>query len=189
MTTLGGFTGIPRDLLQMFGAMVPTDAGQFYRTNLPRFAVEDSATALVTAKATSARIFLGAGDLVTNLSVIVGATAGVSHTASWLALFDPVGNLLGQTADETTTVWGASAVKTRALTSPVRTSRTGLHYVGIMVAASTVPSLIGHTCSRPVLVSEPNLGELTTSAGLTGTAPATRPASAFQAFTPLVVVS
>jgi hypothetical protein len=186
---LGGFTGIPRDLLQMFGAMVPTDSGQFYRTNLPRFAVEDSATALVTARATSARIFLGAGDLVTNLSVIVGATAAVTPTASWLALFDPVGNLLGQTVDETTTVWAASTVKTRPLTTAVRTTRTGLHYVAVMVAAGTVPSLIGHTCSRPVLASEPNLAELTTAAGLTGVAPATRPASAFQAYTPLVVVS
>jgi hypothetical protein len=173
----------------MFGAMVPTDAGQFYRTNLPRFAVEDSATALTAGKATSARIFLGAGDLVTNLSVITGATTGASQTASWLALYDPAGNLLGQTTDETTTTWGAGIVKTRPLTSAVRTTRTGLHYVAVMVAGTTVPSLIGSTCSRPVLTSDQNLAELTTAGSLTGTAPATRPASAFQAFTPLVVVS
>lgn len=189
MTTLGGFSGNVRDAMQMFSAQVPSDPNQFYRTNLPRFGVEDGSSALTSAKATSARIFLGAGDLVTNLSVIVGATAGASQTASWLALFDPAGNLLGQTADETTTAWGANAVKTRALTSPVRAARTGLHYVAIMVAGSTVPSLLGHTCSKPVLTSDVNLAEITSSAGLTGTAPSTRPASVFQAFTPLVVVS
>lgn len=189
MTQLGGFNGNVRDALQMFSAQVPSDPNQFYRTNLPRFAVEDSASALTSAKATSARVFLGAGDPVTNLSVITGATAGASQTASWLALFDPAGNLLGQTADETTTAWGASAVKTRALTTAIRAPRTGLYYVAIMVAGTTVPSLIGHTCSRPVLTSDVNLGEITSSAGLTGTAPSTRPASVFQAFTPIVVVS
>lgn len=189
MTQLGGYTGNVRDALQAFAAQVPSDPNVFWRTNLSRFAVEDSATALVTAKGTSSRIYLGAGDTITSLSCIVGATASVTPTASWLALFDPAGLLLGQTVDETTTVWAASTVKTRALTTAVRINRTGLHYVVVMVAAGTVPSLIGHTCSRPVLASEVNLGELTNAAGLTGTAPATRPASAFQAFTPLVVAS
>jgi hypothetical protein len=189
VTQLGGFTGNVRDALQVFAAMVPSDPNVFWRTNLPRFAVEDGAAALVTARGTSSRIYLGAGDTVTSLSVIVGATASVTPTASWLALYDPAGLLLGQTADETTTVWAASTVKTRPLTAPVRINRTGLHYVVVMVAAATVPSLIGATCSRGVLASEVSPGELTNAAGLTGTAPATRPASAFQAFTPLVVAS
>lgn len=189
MTQLGGFSGNVRDAMQLFSAQVPQDPNVFYRTNLPRFGIEDGTAALVAGKATSARIFLGAGDPVTNLSVITGATTGASQTASWLALYDPAGNLLGQTTDETTTTWGANAVKTRALTTAIRAPRTGLYYVTVMVAGTTVPSLLGHTCSRPVLTSDANLAEITSAGSLTGTAPSTRPASVFQAFTPLVVVS
>lgn len=89
-------------------------------------------------------IQLPAGLKVTNIAFCSGTTAGATLTHQWFCLADASLKVLCVTADDTSTAWAASTVKTLAVTSgPFVTTYTGLYYVGIMVAATTVPTIQG----------------------------------------------
>ncbi|MEO7102873.1 MAG: hypothetical protein ABI119_06005 [Gemmatimonadaceae bacterium] len=89
-------------------------------------------------------IQLPAGLPVTNIAFCSGTTAGATLTHQWFVLTDSALKVLCVTGDDTTTAWAASTVKTLAVTSgPYRTLYTGLYYVGIMVSATTVPTIQG----------------------------------------------
>jgi alpha-D-ribose 1-methylphosphonate 5-triphosphate synthase subunit PhnH len=115
---LGAFRGIPRDemgWLQTAGRPDPTQV--FYRANLPRMGLDDIAAALTTQVMTSVPLWLNAGDVVTNLSFLSGATAANTPTNWWFALYSTAATpaLLAQTADQTTGAWAADTWKTVAL--------------------------------------------------------------------------
>lgn len=188
MSELGGFIGNPRDALAYLNPALAPDATAFHRRNLPRLPIDDRLDALATGVLTSVPISLQAGDTVTSLSFVAGATAGATMTHWWLALYDPTGALLGQSADQTSGAIPAGAVKTLALTAPVKIPKTGTYRVGIMVAATTVPSLLGCVAAPAVIAGEPVLAEASGSA-LTTTAPATIASPAAQRALPLVYVS
>jgi hypothetical protein len=138
---------------------------------------------------TSVPIYLQAGDTVTNLTFISGATAAGTPTNYFFALYNPAGTpLLGQTADQLTAAWAADTVKTLALATPVKITASGLYLVAIMVTATTVPTLVGVSAAKPFLTGEVNLAQ-TSGSALTATAPATVASPAFQRATPLVVAT
>lgn len=86
MTTLGLFRGVIRDALGHLNATPDVDPTQtFYRRNLARIGLDDRADALTTQVMTSVPIYLQAGDTVTNLSFISGATAANAPTNWWFA--------------------------------------------------------------------------------------------------------
>jgi hypothetical protein len=194
MTTLGGFTGNPRDALAHHNLAAPADPDRFYRRNLPRQGLTDSAgdtghVALATGVMTSVPIHLRQGDLITNLSVRSGATAAGTPTNYWLALYDEAGTtLLGQTADQGSAAWAANATKTLAMASPVTIQRTGIYYVGIMVTATTPPSLLGTIGAPAIVTGERNLSQSSGST-LTTTAPATIATPTAKTFIPYVVAT
>lgn len=102
---------------------------------------------LATGVLTLVAIPLYAGDIVTNITFKSHTTAAGTPTHWWFALYDGSYNLLGQTADQTSTAWGTFTAKTLALTSAYTVTASGIYYAAIMVAATTVPSLDGLTAS------------------------------------------
>ncbi|MFH9403262.1 hypothetical protein ACH4JS_26455 [Streptomyces sp. NPDC017638] len=188
MTLLGTFKGNPRNDLGYFNTVGrPDPEVVFHRANLPRVGLDDVA-ALTSGVMTTAALYLQDGDLVSNLTAISAGTAAGSPTNWWFALYSGAGALLGQTADQTTAAWAADTAKTLALASSVRITRSGIYYVGIHVAATTVPTLLGCSAARPVLTGEGNLAQ-TSGSGLTATAPATIATPAVKRQVPLVIAT
>lgn len=195
MTTLGLYTGVPRDALAFLATDGKTPNTAFNRTNLPRLGLYDSASdtgnvALQSGKMTAVPVILAQGEVVTNISFVTGATAGASMTHWWMALYDSAAtpNLLAQTADQTSGALAASTVVTKALSSAQTISKTGVYWVALMVAATTVPSLLGCVGAPSVVTGERNLAVVSGS-GLAATATATLASPAASAFVPYVVLT
>jgi hypothetical protein len=108
----------------------------------------DGATIINNATLTTQILFLAGGRIangvtVTNLSFRSGATAANVPTNWWFGLFDSAGAILGLTADQTTTAWAGQTTKTLALTTPFVTTYGGRYFAGLMVKATTVPTIQG----------------------------------------------
>ncbi|GGN46812.1 right-handed parallel beta-helix repeat-containing protein [Streptomyces fuscichromogenes] len=117
-------------------------------------------------------IWLPKGLVISTISFISGATAAATPTNWWFTLHDSSKVALARTADQTTTAWAANTVKTLAIAqttagtaSTYTTTYAGLHYLGIMVKATTVPNLVSEGSMADVVASvSPGLGG--TDAGL-----------------------
>lgn len=138
--------------------------------------VSADTAALTTAVMTSVALPLQVGDLVTSITFKSGATAADTPLNWWFALYDTVGALAGQSADQTTTAWAANTVKTLSLATPYRALTSGVHYAAIMVKATATPTLLGTSvalagASASILSSK--ILAQTSGSALTATAPAT----------------
>jgi hypothetical protein len=133
-------------------------------------------------------IDLPAGLVVTSATFLSGTTALSGGTNQWFALYSSARALLGQTADDTSTAWGTNATKTLTFASPITTTYTGQHYLGIMVAASTVPTLFANTINTALSQITPVVVGASTT-GLTDTAPATAAALSASGLLPFAYVS
>lgn len=97
---------------------------------------------LATGRLNLHRIFLPKGLSITTISYFSFTTALTVGVNQWFALFDSSRNKLAITADDTSTAWAANTKKTLTVTGgPYVTTTTGWYYTGIMVKATTVPSL------------------------------------------------
>lgn len=195
MTQLGGFAGNVRDALTHLDVAAPSSPSTFYRENMPRFGLYDSAgdtgqVALATGVMTSVPIKLFAGDVITNISVRSGATAAGTPTNYWLALYSSASTpaLLAQTADQTSTAWAANTTKTLALSAAQTISTTGIYWVGIMVTATTPPTLLGNVVAPAIVTGARNLSQ-SSGSSLTATAPATIASPTAKQFCPYVVLT
>lgn len=191
MSNLGVFQGLPRDVLGQYNSAPPVDPTQtFYRANMNRFPLDDVAEALSTGVMTAVPLWLRAGDKVTNLSFLSGATAAATLTHWWFALYSAAATpaLLAQTADQVSAAWAADTWKTLALSAPVTISASGIYYAACMVAATTVPSLMGARGAKPLVTGEGALGQ-TSGSALTATATATLASPAAARQLPLVVAT
>lgn len=92
-------------------------------------------------------IALLAGDEIDTITIHTGSTAATSPTHWWVGLFDAARNMVAVSANQTTRAMPANT----PLDTPVVASgggayvvpADGLYYVGILVAATGVPSLMG----------------------------------------------
>jgi hypothetical protein len=130
-------------------------------------------------------IWLPKGLVISNISFVSGGTAGASLTNYWFTLHNSSKVALARTADQTTTAWAANTIKTLAIAqatagsaSSYTTTYAGLHYLGVMIKATTVPSLVGEG-SMPDVVASPSPGLGGTDASLS--TPPTVTAGAFTA--------
>lgn len=195
MTQLGLFQGEVRDVLAQLFATDGKSVTTFARSNLPRIGLYDSASdsgnvALTTQVMTSVPVFLAAGDVITNVSFFVGATAAGTPTNWWAALYDNAAtpNLLAQSADQTSTAAAANTKETLALSAAQTISKTGVYWVGIMFKATTVPTLLGAVTVPPIVTGERNLAQ-TSGSSLTATAPSTIATPTAVRFAPYVVLT
>jgi hypothetical protein len=198
VTVFGRFVGIVRDELsyasdvvrQFLGGADPGTA--YYRSNMRRLDAVADTGALTTQVMTSVPIYLRKGDIVTSLTFRSGATAAVSPTNQWAALYSSAATpaLLAQSADAGSAAWGATTNKTFTLSSPVTITADGWYWAAIMVKAGTVPSLIGvsTTASAGITTGEKNLAQ-TSGSALTATAPATIASPTAAATVPLVILT
>lgn len=151
----------------------------------------DRSTGPVTAQTAPASatqqftaINLVAGQIISTITFVNGATAAGTPLNQWFSLYSAARELLAVTADDTTTAWAANAAKTLTLATPYIVPTTGMYYVGCMVKATTVPTLLGHTnpASSVLHAIAPILtGTDATNTALTNPASAPNPAAALTA--------
>jgi len=139
----------------------------------------------------SVAIPLQAGDLVTNITFVVGGTAAGTPTAGYACLRSTSGALLAQTADFATTARAANTAYTVALATAQLISTAGLYYVGISFTATAVPTLRGASLGNAVVagaigLSAPVLSR-THGSAVGGTAPATTASPTTAAVVPYLV--
>lgn len=202
MTVHGRYTGVLRDDLANAFDIDANDypgvdfAAGLHRANLRRIQCSANLAALTSGVMTSVALYLRSGDVVTNLTFMSGTTAAGTPTNYWFALYSTAATpaLLGQTADQTTTAWAANTVKTLALEDPLTIDTTGIHYAAVMVAATTVPTLVGATAvhhatvSGGILSGEKPLAR-TSGSGLTATAPGTIASPTSVVHVPMVIAT
>lgn len=166
-----------------------------FRESMDRRYVVTNMSALTTQVMLSAAISLEAGDVVTNLTFLSGATAANTPTNWWFALYDDSTTpaLIAQTADQTSTAWAANTAKTVALATAYLVPRSGIYYAAIMVKATTPPTIAGVTLQNAAgagaVVSGQKVLAQTSGAALTDTAPATVATPTTVATIPYVVVT
>lgn len=149
-------------------------SGALYET-MDRDLVGEVNTALLSSGRLSLQaIWLPAGITISSISFWSATTAAGTPTNQLFGLYDSSLNLLRSSVNDTTTAWAANARKTLALTSTFTTTYSGLHYLGIMVAATTVPTIKGNTAKTggQLGAGAPSLGGTSTT-GLTTALPAT----------------
>jgi hypothetical protein len=119
--------------------------GTIAETIARQFCDETNTAALTSGTLHLAAVYLTRGQVVSNLSFFSATTAAGTPTNGIFGLFDASRNLLAQTANFTTEAWAANTIKTKALTAAYTVPTSGLYYVGIMITATTVPTLKGAT--------------------------------------------
>lgn len=196
---LGGYKRNVRDALAHLNAADPSGPDTFYRRNMDRVGLYDSAgdtgqgafANSGTNLMVSVPIFLRGGDVITNISARSGATAANTPTNYWFALYSAAATpaLLAQTADQTSTAWALNTTKTLALATPQTITADGIYWVAIMVKATAAPSLLGTIAAPAIVTGERNLAQNSGGTGLTGTAPATIATPSAQQFVPYVVLT
>lgn len=144
-----------------------------------RYALTTTAP-LVSGRLHLVAIDLPKGLLITSITFVSSTTALVTGTNQWFGLFDSSRVPLRLTADDTSTAWAATTAKTLTLSSTFTTTYAGLHYIGIMVAAATVPTLSGTAGHAHVSALAPILSGAS-STGLTTPASCPNPAGAITA--------
>lgn len=152
--------------------LLPTGA---IAQTVPRHNAGTNFAALVSAQLLLVGIWLPADTLVSTITFVSGTTALVTGVNQWFALYNSARGKLAVTADDTSTAWGAATAKTLTISGGFTTTYEGLHYVGCMVKATTVPSLVGVAATPATKDIAPILSGLS-SAGLTN--PASAPATA-----------
>lgn len=145
---------------------------------------------------TTAQLFLYAipfigGKAIKNITVGSGTTAADTPLNQWFALYSLARAKLAVTADDTTTAWLADTEKTLAFATAYTPPLSGWGYVGIMVKATTPPTLDGITMKNtarsarvPILGGASSAGQ--TTAAL---APATAGAITAAAVIPYIYLS
>ena len=86
-------------------------------------------------------IYLAAGTVVSSISFFSATTAAGTPTNQFFALYGPTYALLAQSANDTTTAWAANSIKTLNMTTPYTVPVSGRYFIGIMITATTVPTL------------------------------------------------
>lgn len=172
------------------------------KPNLARTQLVTNGATLATGVMTSTAIYLEAGETVTNLTFLSGATAAGTPTNWWFAIYDDSATpaLVGQSADQLTAAWAANTAKTLALTIagtgyavPFVAPRTGVYYAAVNVTATTPPTLAGVTLENAAaagaIVSGQKILAQTSGSSLAGLAPATIASPTTVATIPYVIVT
>lgn len=148
--------------------------GALYETIDRDMCNEVNTAVLSTGRMSLQAIWLPAGVTINSISFWSATTAAGTPTNQLFGLYDINLNRLATSTNDTTTAWAANSRKTLSLTSAFTTTYSGLHYLAIMVTATTVPTLKGNTAKTggQLGAGAPALGG-TSNTGLTTSLPAT----------------
>lgn len=166
-----------RALSPALGGSIPPTGAVAQSTS--RALAHASSAQLLSGRAHYVAVPLAAGQVISSITFVSGTQAAVTPTNQWFSLYSLSGTTLSKLAvtnDDTSTAWAANSAKTLSIASPYTITATGTYYLGIMVAAGTVPSLQAATVSATVQALPPIVCGLDgTNTGLT--TPATAPAT------------
>lgn len=149
-------------------------SGALYETRDRDLVNEVNTAVLSTGRLSLQAIYLPAGTVISSISFWSATTAAGTPTNQLFGLFDSSYNLLRSSTNDTTTAWAANSRKNLSLTSSFTTTYSGIHYLGIMVTATTVPTIKGNTAKTggQLGAAAPSMGGTSTT-GLTTALPAT----------------
>lgn len=153
--------------------------GALYETFDRNLCDEVNTSLLSTGRLSLQAIYIPSGTVVSSISFWSATTAAGTPTNQLFGLYDSSLNLLRSSTNDTTTAWAANSRKTLALTSTFTTTYSGIYYLGIMVTATTVPTIKGNTAKTngALNAAAPSMGGTSTT-GLTTALPATAAAPA-----------
>lgn len=170
-------------------------ASGYLRENFPRWACDTDLDPLTGGVMLSAAVWCQAGDEIRSITFQGGATAANTPTHWWFALYNAVGALVAQTADQTTAAWAANAAKTLPLvqTNPHVVPDASVYWAAVMMTATDLVSLAGRSLGLAAVAAGPvaSMAQLarTSGASLTDTAPATIATPTAVATYPYVVLT
>lgn len=149
-------------------------SGALYETFDRDLCDEVNTSLLSSGRLSLQAIYIPAGVTINSISFWSATTAGATLTNQLFGLYDNNLNLLRSSVNDTSTAWAANSRKTLALTSAFTTTYSGLYYLGIMVTATTVPTIKGNTAKTggQLNAGAPPMGG-TSNTGLTTALPAT----------------
>lgn len=152
--------------------------GALYETFDRCLCDEVNTAVLSTGRLSLQAIWLPANTTISSISFWSATTAAGTPTNQLFGIYDINLNLLRSSTNDTTTAWAANSKKTLSLTSSFTTTYSGLHYLGCMVTATTVPTLKGNTAKTggQLGAAAPSMGGTSTT-GLTTALPATAAAT------------
>lgn len=142
---------------------------------MPRNVGMADLTVLATGRLILAQVRLQKGQIIRRIGFCSGATPANTPTNQWFALYDSAGVLLAVTSDDTTTAWGANAFKVLAFSANEVIQTSGIYYVGVMVTATTPPTLRGAASLDDILGLSPIMAFADPATGLTNPASAPDP--------------
>jgi len=149
-------------------------SGALYETFDRDMCDEVNTSLLSSGRLSLQAIWLPAGVTISSISFWSATTAAGTPTNQLFGLYDNNLNLLRSSSNDTTTAWAANSKKTLSLTSSFTTTYSGIHYLGLMVTATTVPTIKGNTAKTngALNAAAPSMGG-TSNTGLTTALPAT----------------
>jgi hypothetical protein len=149
-------------------------SGALFETFDRNLCDEVNSSVLSSGRLSLQAIYIPKDTLVSSISFWSATTALATATNQLFGLYDSSFNLLRQSVNDGATAWAANSRKTLALSSTFTTTYSGIYYLGIMVAATTVPTLKGNTAKTggQLGAGAPSMGGTSTT-GLTTTLPAT----------------
>ncbi len=149
-------------------------SGALFETLDRNLCDEVNSSVLSSGRLSLQAIYIPKDTLVSSISFWSATTALATATNQLFGLYDSSFNLLRQSVNDGATAWAANSIKTLALSSTFTTTYSGIYYLGIMVAATTVPTLKGNTAKTggQLGAGAPSMGGTSTT-GLTTTLPAT----------------
>lgn len=112
---------------------------------VPRYVLTGNGAALTSQKlyCVALPVPLKAGVTYTGIAFFSGGTAAGTPLNQWFTLVNATNlQTLRSTVDDTTTAWAANSLKRLALSSTLTPAADTAVYLGIMVNATTVPTLI-----------------------------------------------
>ena len=135
---------------------------------LPRWTNVGNLASLASGTLVLSMVRLQAGQTVNSITWVSRSTALVGGNNQWFGLFNSNRQCLAVTNDDTSTAWGVNTAKTLSLTAPYAITTTGNYYIGVMVNATTPPTLAGLanatallTGIAPILVGTSNTAQTT----------------------------
>jgi hypothetical protein len=186
LVTAGGTVKwIPRPV----AALAPQS---MFATTYDRMAggVANIASSLTTQVVRVVAIYLIEGQVVNNIVWISGTTALGTGTHQWAALLDSSRVQLATSNDLTSTAWAANTPQTfpvatvaSGAASSFTTTYTGLHYLLLDVAATTVPTLAGQANGGAVFNGAAGFTPVVSGTGETLNSAAPAFAKTYSAFT------
>lgn len=134
---------------------------------LPRWAAVGNIAALTSGTLLLCAVTLLAGETVNSITWFSRTTPGAGMTNQWFCLVDSSLVVRAVSADDTSTAWTASVIKTLNMTTPYVIPSDGVYYLGIMVAGTTPPSLAGVASASAMFTNGAPFSCATSTAGMT----------------------